>query len=71
MIAQGEHKLVELLIQEGFPWFKFKRELLDAHDELSICEKFGWTLDYVRALDFGDKMKIKCILSGWGEAKAK
>lgn len=56
--------IVEVLIQRGRHWYKWKDKITETLQDYALCEKFGWTLDYVKSMDEVDKLNFMSLLRG-------
>lgn len=71
-MRRNQLQKASLLAAKGVPPGHLKaltEELYEQVTEIVICERFHWTLDYVRGLGADDYMQVRAVVSGLNEAR--
>jgi hypothetical protein len=74
LVGEGKSGIVELLIQEGKPWHKYRDELIESFDYYGFAVQFGWTDEFVDSLKEERPERYamyKAILKGVGMVEGK
>ena len=56
MRGRGKAEFAAFLVGEHGAHHEYHDEVLQFMEEQILCEKYGWTLDYIRSMDDVDRM---------------
>jgi len=63
------HKIIQLLIRRGKPWFKWKDQIEETLEMFSLSEYFHWTPSQIREIDEKDLDRYLMIMKGMSTVK--
>lgn len=64
MIGENKSHLIDGLTDEGMPFEKYKNQICSFYLEYQLVDRFGWTLDYIRSMDYDDRKQYEYFIQG-------
>ena len=71
LYGSGKTGIIQIMVKPKRKWHKYKDRIIKTLEEFVLCERFGWTPDYIKSMDYDTRYRFISMVAGISASQKK